>query len=506
MKPCPCLSPVRVYNDTLGTYQYVPCGHCEACIASKGFRLTDVLGETIARYTNKYFVTLTFSDEFLPVAKYDDVSKSYLHPFDADYNGVCYSVEPLLVEKSLANDDFKASFSKYGGVPVLSRRLAILFKKRLRKLFAKYYGKEYLFIYLVGEYGPTTLRPHYHCVLCTNAKCRYDIFKDCVYKAWSVFDKVKQEYICQYGKIDFQTIISKGVRSYVAQYLNCTTNLPPIYKSGRFRPFYQTSPLISTNELRFCASDKQRLFFSCRPEKTCISFIDHEDTVDVLPLGIINRVFPKCFKFAKLSYCDRVQLYGLFRYFKSFTATEFARLVIDAFVGVDASLPSFIKCLLVDDDRQASYLRLVKAFYISRRVCLNAISFGVSLDDYVRQIDLFWSRYELLKLRKFYELQLDLLEDPLNPTPLELLFSLYYNTEDNIKSLDLYLRQFKVNSYVRTNHIAAQSSYACLCKKIVLDSTKTKKRNSYFESKGYVRRNFMLHLKTKKSCRTFFQI
>ena len=440
MKPSPCLNPKRVYNATLHKWYNVPCGHCAACVCSKGFRLSQRLGETFGRFSYKYFVTLTFSDEYLPIAYYDEQTDSFLHPFDCDYNGVVYSVDSLIVEKSLSNPDFKRSFEHYNGVPVLSHRLAILFKKRLRQNFKKYYGKEYLFIYIVGEYGPSTFRPHYHCVLCTNAPVSSDRLEMCVRESWSVYDKTQQKYISEYGFINFQRVISKGVRNYVAQYLNCSTHLPLVYSSGLFRPFYQSSPLIDTDDMRFQRTDVQSLFASCSPETSCISLLDNTVTVSLYPLGIINRVFPKCYQFGKLTFSDRVQLYALYEKQPFTRAEEFVNCLLN-FYKSDTDVLSFYSSLLVDSDVLASRQRILRSFYISRKVCINAKRLGVTLTEYVQRIDLFWSRYELLKLRKFYELQIDLLEDKYNPCTLKDLFALYYDTEQ-IKHLGYYLNQF----------------------------------------------------------------
>lgn len=498
MKPSPCLHPVRVYNKTLRTWLYQPCGHCDACIAGRGFRLSERLGETIARYSSKYFITLTFSDAYLPVARYDAVTDFYMHPLDCDYNGVCYSCDRLLVDKSCeSSKEFNASFVKYNGVQVLSRRLAILFKKRLRKHFAKIYGKEYLFIYIVGEYGPSTFRPHYHAVLCTNAKCTSSVLEECVHKAWSDYDKASQSFVSEYGRIDFQRIVSNGVRNYVAQYLNCTTNLPCCLSLSSFRPFYQSGPLIDTDVCQYAASDLSKIFFACNPEAVGFSCMDNKEFCSVLPQGIINRVFPKCFKFGVLSGCDRDRFYSVYSEVSKFTASEFADLILSAYVN-DCSVFALCRSLLVDCDVFTSRQRLIRHYYLSRRVCRNALKFGVSVSDYVRQIDLFWSRYELLKLKNFYEMQVALLEDVMNPCTLRQLFSLYYNTDEGLKNLDVYLEQFGFPAPSDTvASIPSQSGYSCLMHKIILDSTKTKKRNGYFDKNGYLRPSFISKFKSK---------
>lgn len=506
MKPSPCLHPVCVYDNVTGDFHYVPCGHCEACICGKGFRLADRLGEAIARYTYKYFVTLTFSDDWLPVASYDDDTSSFVHPYDCDYNGVLYSVPyDVVLEDVRTNEDFRITVNKYHGIPVLSRRLIINFKKRLRKLFTKLYGKEKLFIYCVGEYGPSTFRPHYHIVLCTNAPVQASEFELCVHKAWSYYDKVRQEYICQYGIIDFQRIISKGLRSYVAQYINCHTNLPRCLSSGDFRPFYQSTPLIDTDSLRFKDSDLRNLYYSPTPVKDSLSFVDNSTLRLKIPKGLVDRVFPKCYKFGSLSFCDRVSFYSVFLQQPFSHVDDFVSSILNGFLDNSSSF-SICRQLLVDDDLFASEQRLIRHFYLSRRVCNNARTLGVSLVDYVKRIDLFWSNYELYKLKEFYELQESLLTDKFNPCELSDLFCMYYNTSD-IKHLDYYIYQFNCpNPSDSIDLIPLQMEYSNLMHKILLDTSKTKKRNDYFDKKGYVRSSFISKLKVKKSWQVFSRI
>lgn len=535
MKPSPCLHPVRIYNDTLGCYINVPCGHCDACVAGKGFHRSERLAENMARFAHKYFFTLTFSDDYLPVAKYDSITESFVHPCDCNYDGVCYSVPALLVEQSLVNDSFKDTFKKYGGVPVLSRRICILFKKRLRQEFKKYYGKEYLFLYIVGEYGPEHYRPHYHGVLCTNADIQSSVLEMCVRTAWSPSHKGTSKFdSVGYGKIDFQRIISNGVRNYVAQYINCTSDLPLCLQRGDFSQFYQSSRLIVADELRYNASDLKELYFRCSPICESKSLINNSSGTSLLPFGIVNRIFPKCPKFGALSLCDRFQLYSIYERQPFVNVDDFVVNILSCFVDSNFNDPFYlVRYHLVDDDVYASKLRLKKLFYLSRRVCNNARSFGVSLYDYVVQIDLFWSRYELYKLKCFYELQDLLLNDRLHPVkPIQLL-SLYYDTPDTTDIL-YYVSLFGVDlpvslsrgvevlhgeprlharhrcdnlsRYFDCNNLSLQSDYAHIMKKIVLDTKKTKRRNAFFEKHGIRRRSFISYLKLKKTCQTFFVI
>lgn len=115
---------------------YAPCGKCAVC---KERRKSAWMLRNILEYKkcdSAFFFTLTYADEHLPLKKCSD-----------------------------------GSF-----LPVVSKRDIQLFLKRLRK--SLYYKIRY---FIVSEYGPTTLRPHYHGII-------YNIHLDDIEKidkAWS---------------------------------------------------------------------------------------------------------------------------------------------------------------------------------------------------------------------------------------------------------------------------------------------------------------------------------
>ncbi|QXN75083.1 replication initiator protein [Microvirus mar21] len=111
-------------------YITIPCGHCIECLKARGQEWTNrCLLEYEYAKQSSYFVSLTYRDEDLPFTYYDDPETGEAFP--------AYT---------------------------LSKTHMQLFLKRLRKHF---FGNEKgtLRYYLAGEYGPTTLRPHYHLLL-----------------------------------------------------------------------------------------------------------------------------------------------------------------------------------------------------------------------------------------------------------------------------------------------------------------------------------------------------
>lgn len=106
------------------TYTYVPCGKCEACLSNRRTSWTIRLMNEVKHCDSCYFVTLTYDDEHL-------------------------NYEAVNVDGAL---DY---------VPMVCKRDCQLFLKRFRKLIQPFKIR----YFLVSEYGPQTLRPHYHMLL-----------------------------------------------------------------------------------------------------------------------------------------------------------------------------------------------------------------------------------------------------------------------------------------------------------------------------------------------------
>lgn len=102
----------------------VPCGKCFPCIQNKRNQwVTRMTFESDKSETLTWFITLTYNEENLP---------------------------------------------SYG-----------LDKDRVKKLTKSLRDKwPYIKIYLIGEYGPTTIRPHYHALLFHTTSDQYEIIKE----------------------------------------------------------------------------------------------------------------------------------------------------------------------------------------------------------------------------------------------------------------------------------------------------------------------------------------
>lgn len=104
----------------------IPCGKCIGCRLDYSRQWANRLMMELQYHDSAYFVTLTYDDDHIPVHDYIDPETG-----------------EVLNSLSLCKRDFQ------------------LFMKRLRKRFSN----DKIRFYACGEYGSTTLRPHYHAII-----------------------------------------------------------------------------------------------------------------------------------------------------------------------------------------------------------------------------------------------------------------------------------------------------------------------------------------------------
>lgn len=162
------------------SYYLVPCGKCLACRINRRREWTARLQQELIYSKSAYFVTLTYDDAHLP------------------------------------HDD--------SGNQSVSKRDVQLFIKRLRK----HYG-EGLRYFLNSEYGPETLRPHYHCIIYNLPEDLPSKSRQCV-RFWngrkSIFylnDKLTE--LWQNGDVEFSDV-TKERCGYCAKYFVSRQDVP----------------------------------------------------------------------------------------------------------------------------------------------------------------------------------------------------------------------------------------------------------------------------------------
>lgn len=166
----------------------IPCGQCVSCrlAYAKNWAVRCVL-ESL-QYENNYFITLTYDEEHLPITE-----KSYIDEETGEYYDGIYSAS---LDKS-----------------VLQK-----FMKDLRRYYEYHFGFKGIRFFACGEYGPKSMRPHYHLILfnCPIPDLKYEVSNSMGNKYYSseIFNSVwhKQGFVT-IGECNYNTC------SYVARYM-----------------------------------------------------------------------------------------------------------------------------------------------------------------------------------------------------------------------------------------------------------------------------------------------
>lgn len=147
-----CLSPVSISRTYLGrrVVSWAPCGKCAECIKDKqNESVIKTLEEVMKVKGNVYFLTLTYSDDNVPLTVDEDGEL-----IDEETG------EILSTLKSLDNKDITN------------------WKKRCKRYIQYHFKRNCQFSYLIcGEYGPQTHRPHYHALFIGISPEDMEIFK-----------------------------------------------------------------------------------------------------------------------------------------------------------------------------------------------------------------------------------------------------------------------------------------------------------------------------------------
>ncbi len=246
---------------------HLSCGKCPACRRSRQLQWQSRLDHHQRTSAATLFITLTYSNEHLPLVTYDNDSYDIFmvthSTFDTHGNIVykiitsdyekkyplfksmlcgekCYDIFiPHWVQSRHSNG---VTIDNGHNFAICLRKDVQDFIKRLRtKLFR--YGfpsdVDYSFDYFIcSEYGPKTFRPHYHGLLFFRDRnvaslCHSHFIND----AWakSNLGPTELEKQCQF--VESGTSCS----SYVSKYVVCDSDLPPILRSKPFAPFHISS-------------------------------------------------------------------------------------------------------------------------------------------------------------------------------------------------------------------------------------------------------------------------
>ena len=250
-----CLAQITIKQDN-GKVISFPCGKCLECVKKYQNHWSMRLKEEFRDWKYCYFLTLTYSDEnlsYVPLkldtqdyketdayAVYGDYKGHRLKIHDEDLNQDIYYIDidataedrylflldkiekmPLNGNLSRLRANTENPFTAYLSperiiedikVPVVSRSDIQKWLKRVRIAYKRKYAKNCPFKYfLTSEYGPQTLRPHYHVMLFVNDEVSLQDMSEFFVAKWED----------TYGRVDWKRRpIDKpdSVSKYVSKY------------------------------------------------------------------------------------------------------------------------------------------------------------------------------------------------------------------------------------------------------------------------------------------------
>lgn len=393
-----CLYPKRICNRSTGQIISVPCGKCTACLSLHSLSWVKRLQQECSYHKYTMFVTLTYSDDFLPVIMPDEIDPEIKSQFDSRSLGV---------------------MNVYGGVPYVDVHDMQLFFKNFRNRLKIENINEKIRYYYVAEYGSTTFRPHIHMLVWFSDTTLYARFESYLSTSWVSYNKDKHTSFLR-GNIDSKPVGVSACR-YVASYVSSNSELPNCFALLNRPQFHEESrrPSIGFGfkSNKALAQSVYGLTFekSVFESKFC--------TTSYVPFWQSDStyLFPKCYKFGTLDDSSKFRMYALYvsipheNGFKGFF--ESVRSMCQSFVSFygfhrHLSISSFspIESFLlmyftfpVGKTYMWETSRLRKAYYTSKRVVENCRKLNMRLPVFVSFLLEYYKRLDYACLKKQIE-------------------------------------------------------------------------------------------------------
>lgn len=396
-----CEHPVRVYNKYIDEYVWCNCNKCNTCKSRRSSRWIARLERERMCRRFTLFVTLTYDEFHLPLLHFSPDGTSIVD----ESRSISIPLNELSFLSSADRQFFDMRMA-HSGIPYGSVEDIQKFHKRLNKWFFNNVTKSYqnFRYFTVCEYGSSTFRPHFHSIYFCDDERVATNFEKGVYACWQNGSRLDVQYV------------EKSANSYVAQYLNQLFDLPSFYSHSQIRPFFLCSkrPPIGGD---YYNEEEFRQIFENTSVTTCVrESASSTSLVDVPLLPCVeNRLFPKCRAFKQISHSLRVSLYRLAAFVPSLIHSfERFRLYVSYYIHYgnvhNYNLLDVWKyvSLISDGFSEKGINALKRLYYMSKRVVNYCLTWNCTVDYYVSQIELYWSKKELYVLRQFYSFQASL--------------------------------------------------------------------------------------------------
>lgn len=529
MRLANCLHPKIVYSPYLQKDISVPCGKCDSCLSHRAKSWVDRLEAERLYSAYTVFFTLTYSEEYIPSLsigwsehallpdklvhnKRDFSNLPFKRKLSDEFNNYEIVVSGTILSEQPTKNIMRLHLDT---IPYASVYDAQNFLKRLRsKVYRCAYGtdknleqSQKIRYYLVSEYGPTSLRPHYHGLLFFDDSRIQTYLSDVFSSSWP------------FGRYELQYVTSSAV-SYVAQYVNSFNNLPRVYRETALRPFSLSSRQMPIGLRALEESTVKELFYS----SSCLVPLANQSRTDFtyVPLWrcLENRLYPKLPADYTLDSELRFDILRAVTHLSTSTLQEFISDIALTYCSLCSgghkqnNLVRYINNLCPYtitkfDFVDVNYIftlseHLKRLYYVVRRIQILLYRFNVSLRCYCDIYTRYQSNKELYKLSEYYSYQenfvvstdsrflvnLDnvffcrlrsLSWSDLTPTLLLQLYGFGF-TYSELK--EIYSNDENKKSYFRQLHVSNTMDFQemkFLHHKIVEDSRKVRRKNEYLE-------------------------
>lgn len=333
-----CLHPSYIYNKNTGHYETVPCKKCTYCVNVEASKQSRRVREEIKQHLYSVMFTLTYDNEYIPrmeafAGKHGEMQirpigrTKELHnccPFNSkDFNG-----------DYRFNDDTRIPWIEKNKIvwknniqfATVSKKDIQNFLKRLRKKIDNLnipQNEKKIRYYIASEYGPTTLRPHYHGILFIDSAEVLAKIKDFIVDSWGLWVKKKGTF----NKYEFKpfadtfltsdniNICNPNTAFYIAEYVAGNLGLPAVLRERCTRPFHLQSKNPVIGEFK---NSKEEVFASIdlgmlRKPTTFTKKDGTQKTVNLLiSKDTLSTVFRKCYRYRNLSADSKYHTYNFY--------------------------------------------------------------------------------------------------------------------------------------------------------------------------------------------------
>ena len=299
-----CTNSHLVFNKYIKRFVRVDCGHCVSCQQAKANKRAQRIRNNAAFGTTALSVTLTYSNDYVPYIKRDEVSTDNFVLLHRD-NQIRYAnnhSSGSSLFKSLGctvlfelNDDFRPFTIDYvKNLKHLSGKVGVClysdvqkFIKRLRINLKRNYSYDKKFSYYAcTEYGRVSHRPHAH-ILIFCPTTEESTFRSAITKSWSFDNKNALPRFCE---------TAKNMSSYLSGYVTKSAGAPLFFKEGDFRQKHSYSrgfgsmlSAFSLAQILQKINDRDLSYFG---RKIGLGGIP-ENVALPIPEYVISRFFPK---------------------------------------------------------------------------------------------------------------------------------------------------------------------------------------------------------------------